>query len=155
MLAAAVVFNLPLDTPYHYLVPEALRTLIQPGQHVQAPFGVGNKPAVGYCVAVTTHPPTSKRLKSLTAILDREPLVTAAMLELTKWIADRYLCGWGQVLNSIIPAGVKSKAGTRELTFFRPVDDVEARLAKQKLPIKQHAVLEVLRPPASRCAWMN
>lgn len=148
VLAAAVVFNLPLDTPYHYLVPAALRTLIQPGQRVQAPFGVGNKPVIGYCVEVTTQPPTTKRLKSLTAILDREPLVTAAMLDLTKWIAARYLCGWGQVLNSIIPAGVKSKAGMRELTFFQPADDLPARLAKQKLPAKQHAVLEVLRSAA-------
>ena len=38
LLAAAVVFNLPLETPYHYLVPDALRPLIQPGQRVEVPF---------------------------------------------------------------------------------------------------------------------
>jgi primosomal protein N' (replication factor Y) (superfamily II helicase) len=145
LLAAAVVFNLPLETPYHYLVPDALRTLIQPGQRVEAPFGAGNKPSIGYCVDVTTQPPTTKRLKSITAILDREPLVTAAMLDLTKWIAERYLCGWGQVLNSIIPAGVKSKAGERELTFFRLAEDVEARLKQLKIPAKQQAVIQALK----------
>ena len=30
------------------------------------------------------------------------------MLDLTKWIAGRYLGGWGQVLDSVIPAGVKN-----------------------------------------------
>ncbi len=145
VLTAGVVFNLPLETPYHYLVPDALRTLIEPGQRVQAPFGAGNRPLIGYCVEVTTRLPTGKRLKSLTAILDREPLVTPAMLELTKWIGERYLCGWGQVLNSIIPAGVKSKAGTRELTCFRLAGDLADRLSKQKLPAKQQAVIDVLR----------
>lgn len=144
VLAAGVVFNLPLETPYHYLVPDALRGLIQPGQRVEAPFGTGNKPAIGFCVDVTTHPPTTKRLKSITAILDREPLVPAAMLDLTKWIAERYLCGWGQVLNSVIPAGVKSKAGERELTFFRLADDLESRLKSQKLPAKQQAVIQAM-----------
>lgn len=145
VLAAAVVFNLPLDTPYHYLVPDDLRALIQPGQRVQAPFGLGNKPNIGYCVEVTTQPPTTKRLKSLIAILDREPLVTPAMLDLTRWIATRYLCGWGQVLNSIIPAGVKSKAGERELTFFQSADDWKEKLGRQKLPAKQQAVMHALQ----------
>lgn len=145
VLAAEVVFNLPLETPYHYLVPDALRPLIQPGQRVEAPFGRGNKPAVGYCVGVTTRPETSKRLKSITAILDREPLVNPAMLELTKWIAARYLAGWGQVLSSVIPAGVKSKAGERELTFFRLIDDIDKRLGRTKLPAKQQAIIDVLR----------
>jgi len=145
LLAAEVVFALPLDTPYHYLVPDALRPMIQPGQRVEAPFGASNKPTIGYCVGVTTKPSTSKRLKTLTAILDREPLVTAGMLDLTKWIADRYLAGWGQVLSSIIPAGVKSKAGERELTFFQLAEDAAARLARGKLPAKQQAVLTALQ----------
>lgn len=145
VLSAAVVLNLPLDTPYHYLVPDALRPLIQPGQRVEVPFGMGNKRSIGYCVEVTTTPPTTKRLKSITAILDREPLATAAMLDLTRWIAARYLCGWGQVLNSVIPAGVKSKAGERELTFYRLADGAANRLADLKLPAKQQAIFEILK----------
>ena len=62
-LAAAVVFHLPLETPYHYLVPEALRPLIQPGQRVQAPFGAGNKPTIGYCVEVTSQPPSGQTVE--------------------------------------------------------------------------------------------
>ena len=65
VFAAAVVFNLPLETPYHYLVPDALRTLIQPGQRVQAPFGIGNKPIIGYCVEVTSQPPTAQTVEKV------------------------------------------------------------------------------------------
>ena len=117
-LLAEVVFDRPLTTVYHYLVPDDLRELIGAGQRIQAPFGRGDKPTIGYCVGLSTTIPTGKTLKTLTSLLDREPLVDARMLELTRWIANRYLCGWGQVLNSIVPAGVKSKAGTREVTFF-------------------------------------
>lgn len=151
MLAAAIVFALPLATPYHYLVPDALRALIQPGQRVEAPFGAGNKAMVGYCVDITSQPPTTKRLKSITAILDREPLVNAAMLDLTRWIAERYLCGWGQVLSSVIPAGVKSKAGERELTFFQLAENVTTKLKQLKLPAKQQAVIELLK--SSNRSW--
>ncbi len=44
----------------------------------------------------------------------------AKMLRLTRWIADYYLCGWGQVLHGVVPAGVRKLSGTRLLTHFRP-----------------------------------
>ena len=128
-LLAEVVFNRPLTTVYHYLVPNELRELIGPGRRVQVPFGRGNQSINGFCVGLSTQIPTGKALKTVTAVLDREPLIDARMLELTHWIAGRYLCGWGQVLESIIPAGVKSKAGTREVTFFGLAPDLVTRLA--------------------------
>jgi len=127
-LLAEVVFNRPLTTVYHYLVPNDLRELIGPGRRVQVPFGRGNQPTNGFCVGLSTQIPTGKALKTVTAVLDREALIDARMLELTRWIADRYLCGWGQVLESIIPAGVKSKAGSREVTFFALAPTLIAKL---------------------------
>lgn len=150
-LLADVVINRPLTTVFQYLIPTELRDLIGPGQRVEAPFGRGNKPTIGFCVGLSTGMPTGKTLKSLTAVLDREPLIDGRMLELTRWIADRYLCGWGQVLESIVPAGVKSRAGTREITFFAlspsllaGLGDREAMFARLKLPAKQRAVVEAL-----------
>lgn len=166
-LLAEVVFNRPLTTVFHYLVPNELRELIGPGQRVQVPFGRGNQTLNGYCVGLSTEIPSGKALKTIAAVLDREALIDARMLELTRWIADRYLCGWGQVLESIIPAGVKSKAGTREVTFFGLAPDLVTRLAHVpsppsvgergegtgseanrlialKLPAKQKAVIEAL-----------
>ncbi len=150
-LIADVVFNRPLTTVFQYLVPNELREMIGPGQRIDAPFGRGNKPTTGFCIGLTTELPVGRSLKSLSSVLDREPLVDARMLELTHWIADRYLCGWGQVLESIVPAGVKSKAGTREVTFFAlspslipRLVDRDAMFNELKLPAKQRAVLEVL-----------
>jgi primosomal protein N' (replication factor Y) len=155
-LIADVVFNRPLTTVFQYLVPGELREMIGPGQRIEAPFGRGNRPAVGFCVGLSTDLPVGKNLKTLTSVLDRLPLVDSQMLELTRWIADRYLCGWGQVLECIVPAGVKSNAGTRELTFFtlnpslfENPSEHETRIQDLKLPAKQRAVVEVLLAAAA------
>ena len=42
-IAAAVVFNKPLETAFHYLVPNGLREMIVPGQRVKVPFGRGDR----------------------------------------------------------------------------------------------------------------
>lgn len=155
-LVAEVVFNRPLTTVFQYVVPNDLRDLVSPGERIEAPFGRGNKPTVGFCVGLSTGLPIGKTLKTLTSVLDREPLVDGRMLQLTRWIADRYLCGWGQVLESIVPAGVKSRAGTREFTFFAlnpallpRLSDRELLFRELKLPAKQRAVFEVLTAAAS------
>ena len=127
-LIADVVFNRPLTTIYQYLVPEGLRDLIGPGQRVQVPFGRGDKVTDGYCVGLQTTLPAGRTLKTLAAVLDREPLIDGRMLTLTRWIADRYLCGWGQVLETVIPKGVKTNAGTRDVTFFVLADHVREML---------------------------
>ena len=151
---ARIVVNRPLETPFDYLVPDALREHLKPGMRVRVPFGGGHQRLVGYCVEVgpfsdligperfkNGQPP---KLKSLDEVLDREPLLTPRMLELTRWIAERYLCGWGQVLDGVVPAGVKKLAGTREILFLTAAAGVCETLSERKLGAKQKTVLEVL-----------
>ena len=147
-LAAQVVFNRPLATAFHYLVPDELRDQLEPGQRVRVPFGRGNRSTVGFCVGLERPPETLGRLKEIDSIVDARRLVDPAMLELTRWIAHRYLCGWGQVLESVIPAGVKRQAGTRQVRFFGLPEDFEQRLSDLgdgDLPRKQQAVVAALR----------
>ncbi|MEX0702323.1 MAG: primosomal protein N' [Planctomycetales bacterium] len=143
-VVAAVVFPRPMETVYHYLVPDALRELLAPGQRVKAPFGRGDRGTVGFCVGLGPVPEQSRRLKEIAEVLDREPLLDERMLELTRWIAERYLCGWGQVLDSVIPAGVKKRAGTRVVNHFELAPDVRAKLDELDLPAKQRGILAAL-----------
>ena len=132
VLLAEIVFNLPLERPYTYRIPEPLRGRLQAGQRVQAPLGRGNRSSVGYCVSV--HPAERGKargqLKDIESLLDDEPLLDAQMLSLTQWIGERYLCGWGQVLDSVIPAGVRHKSGTREVQHVRLAPAGAEALAK-------------------------
>ena len=144
VLVAEVVFNLPLERPYTYAIPDAIRDRIKAGQRVKAPLGRGNRSVVGYCVAVRPAEQSQRVLKPISELLDSEPLLDERMLELTHWIAERYLCGWGQVLDSVIPAGVRRKSGTREVQSFALTPGTEEKRATTRLSQQQKAVIEVL-----------
>ena len=80
-----------------------------------------------------------RAVKNLQRVLDEEALLTPSLLRLTRWLADYYLCGWGQVLHAVVPAGVRQQAGMRPQVFItaKPADELPAPLpaltAKQKL----------------------
>src|SRR3982750_1219561 len=146
-LFAEVVFDRPLDTAYTYGVPETLRDAVAIGKRVQTPFGRGDKQTVGFCVNVTETPP-GRTVKLITQVLDDEPLLDDNLLRLTRWMADYYLCGWGQVLNAVVPAGAKSQAGVRNAVFVQAVPKSELGRPVFSLTPKQKAVLEKLRKQA-------
>ena len=145
-LIAEIALTRTFEQTFSYVVPETLREFIAPGKRVEVPFGKGNRKELAFCVGLTQGGETgNRRLKEVAGVIDREPLVDAHLLELTRWIADRYLCGWGQALATAIPAGVKKGSGTRELTFFTLAKNFEQLLGGGKLPVKQAAIVEHLR----------
>lgn len=144
-LVATVVFVEGPVQPFDYSVPDALRDRLQPGMRVRVPLGRGNRPMVGYCVELATQRVVSRRLKPVARLVDDRGLFTPAMLRLTRWMAEHYICPWGQVLESVIPAGVRDQAGTRQAKLLRLPDDLSARLADQKLTTRQQQILDRLR----------
>ena len=152
VMVAEVVFNLPLERPYTYAIPDAIRDRIKAGQRVKAPLGRGNRNVVGYCVAVRSADQAQRVLKPITELLDSEPLLDERMLELTRWIGERYLCGWGQVLDSVIPAGVRRKSGTREVQSFILTPGNEEKLTTTRFSRQQTAVLAILQKADSPVA---
>lgn len=149
---AEVVFNLPLEKPYTYSIPDSLRDLLKTGMRVKAPLGRGNRTVVGYCVKIRQAESGQRKLKPIMEVLDSEPLLDEIMLRLTHWIAERYLCGWGQVLESVIPAGVKRKSGTRLVQSLTLSAAADTLIAKGKLPAKQQTVVDILRTATSPVA---
>src|SRR5262249_37946648 len=143
-LFAEVVFDRPLDHAYSYAVPERLRDAVAVGKRVQAPFGKGDKATVGYCVGLGETAP-ARAVKELVRVLDEQALLTPDLMRLTRGMADYYLCGWGQVLNAVVPAGAKERAGTRNLVFLEPVPESELPQPLPAITPKQATALEHLR----------
>jgi len=146
---AGVVFNRPLDQVFTYRVPAWLAEAIRPGARVKVPLGRGNTPAVGYCVRVDEGLPEGvepSKVKEVAEVVDNPPLIDAAMLELTRWMAGYYACAWGQALDAVVPAGVKKQAGTRVGVFLVVPEEVRAALetVRAGLPPKQAEALAVL-----------
>ncbi len=143
-LYADIVFDRPLDHAYSYAVPSDLVDRIGVGKRVEAPFGRGDKATIGYCVRVHDVVPT-REVKTIVRVLDDEALLTDSLLRLTRWMADYYLCGWGQVLKAVLPAGVRDQAGTREAVFVEAVPENELADEQPNLTPKQSQALECLR----------
>ncbi len=143
-LVASVV---PVRGPrqeFDYLVPDGIRDRIEPGCRVKVPLGHGNRLVVGYCVRLENRTVGSRRLKPIGELIDRRSLLSPAMLRLTQWIAERYLCSWVQVLETVLPAGVRVKAGTRLTTLLSIEPEVAGRLSHLELPKKQAVVMRIL-----------
>lgn len=130
--------------PYDYEVPDSLREQLQPGMRVQAPLGRGDRKRVGYCVQLSNSLDTPRRLKSIIRALDPQSLLSPALLDLTHWMSEHYLCPLGQVLEAVVPSGVRGQAGTRQKVYLRVPASTTARLTQLKLPRKQARALRIL-----------
>jgi primosomal protein N' (replication factor Y) len=152
IVVADVVFAAGPTGTYTYRVPERLLKSAEPGRRVRAPFGRGNRLVTGYCVEVAARAIDRRRLKDISGVVDDQALLSPAMLRLTRWIAEHYLCEWGQALEAVLPAGVRGKAGTRVATFLEISEQGRTALATEKLPKKQKQALAVLADEARALA---
>jgi primosomal protein N' (replication factor Y) len=144
---ADIVFDRPLDHAFTYAVPDALRACVGAGKRVLVPFGKGDRPTTGFCVRVSEAPP-AREVKAVLRVLDDAALLDDNLMRLTRWMADYYLCGWGQVLNAVIPSGVREQSGTRSAVFLEAVPETELPTSLPPLTVKQKSVLEFLRTAA-------
>ncbi len=143
-LIARVVFPAVLDQTYDYRIPDALAGEVEPGRRVRVPLGHGNQTRLAYCVEVDTQPATRRKLKDVASVVDKRRLLSPSMLRLTRWMSERYLCSWGEVLEGVLPAAVRDHAGTRVAELLSVPPEVIERLNELQLPAKQKAALEAL-----------
>lgn len=101
---AQVAVELPLDNLLDYHIPASLRQRCQVGQRVMVPLGARH--ILGYIVGLAETSAVPE-LKEVLDILDDRPLLTPELLRLTRWMADYYLCPWGQVLKAAVPEGFR------------------------------------------------
>ncbi|HVX15682.1 MAG TPA: primosomal protein N' [Pirellulales bacterium] len=141
---ATLVLATGLERELDYLVPDDLRPRLEVGQRVRVPLGRGDRPVVGYCVALEHRPVAGRPLKSIREVIDERSLLSPSMIRLTRWMAEHYLCPLGQVLEAVLPAGVRSQAGTKLTTFLSAVPDAVGRIKELKIPKKQAEILRYL-----------
>ena len=111
---ATVVLPDGVDKPLDYLVPERLVGTVEPGRRVTVPLGRANRERIAYCVAIRSGELPVAPLKEVIGVEDSAPLLSPRMLELTKWMAERWMARWGEVLEAVLPSGVRLARGTRQ-----------------------------------------
>lgn len=96
-----LAFNLPVDKPFTYRVPEGDDVSV--GARATAPFQ--GRTLTGFVVSAPDRPPPGVEPRMLSGIVDGGPLVDGGMLALARWIADTYLCSLGEALAAMVPGG--------------------------------------------------
>lgn len=138
-------FEKNLDEPLTYIVPNELMDMIKVGQRVGAPLG-RTREETGFVVGLVKDAP-ERDYRKIIRILDPEPLIDDHLLRLTGWMAEYYLCSWGQVLASVIPAGAVSTATPRGSTVYEPTETLFGE--EVKLTPAQMKVRDILKQAKS------
>lgn len=94
---------------FEYRIPDGLTDFIAVGHRVLVPFGprqiqgyvIDIKDEVGY---------DPSKIKPITRALDVQPVLTAELIKLSKDLADYYVTSYISVIETILPAALKSKS---------------------------------------------
>jgi primosomal protein N' (replication factor Y) len=109
---ARVALNRPVRREFSYIVPDALAADVVPGVRVSVPFGARSELGVVVGVDSETDLPPG-RLRAVRAVLDAEPVLGPELVELARWIAERYACALGEALAALLPATLKRSTRAR------------------------------------------
>ncbi|GMQ90028.1 MAG: primosomal protein N' [Gammaproteobacteria bacterium] len=107
--APAKVFRIAVPAPlrqcFDYSVPPRV-PCPAPGVRVRVPFG--RRELVGVLIDVLDETPVDRqRLKPVLEVLDRDPVLPAALLDLLRWAAAYYHHPLGEVLKTALPAALR------------------------------------------------
>ncbi len=93
------------DKKYSYLVPENLIGRAVEGSRVTVPFGRGNILKQGMIIKVEAKEEVPQNLKSITELIDDEPVLNDEMLKMCLWMKEQTFCTYYDAVKAMLPAG--------------------------------------------------
>ncbi len=115
-----------IDRIYRYDIPTEISDKIRLGMRVIVPFGKGDTVRKGYVVGLDKKNDEEK-LKSIIKLIDKEPVFSEELLQLAKWMQEKYYTTLVDCINCIIPsqmalneANPKKYIILKELLFKEP-----------------------------------
>ncbi len=147
-----VAVPVPLRRTFTYRVPTGQRKDVAIGARVRVPFGRRSvKATVVSCPAEA--PDAGVEIRDLEAALPASPTLDEHLLELTRFVADYYLCSWGEAIEAALPPD--PPAPKRASRAQAPPAEAPARPPfEPPVPTPaQTAVLAELLPAAGRRAF--
>lgn len=107
-LLVDVCFPLPIEGPYTYLTPEALRNRVGFGRRVLAPFR--KKIRAGFIVGLNPTNEFDAKIKDIYDIPDEAVCFDQAWWDFIKWVSNYYMTPTGLVLKTAIPSGFERRS---------------------------------------------
>ncbi len=106
-----VILPLPLPAFFTYSVPIVISSEIAVGKRVLVPFGK-HKFYAAIIHHIHTQKPSNYQTKEILNVLDETPIVNEKQLALWIWIAEYYMCTYGEVMAIALPSAFKLASET-------------------------------------------
>lgn len=97
-----------VDGLFDYIIPDAMEKKVAAGLRIVVPFGAGNRLVEGIIVELANSS-DCKKLKKISRLIDVYPLCTPELMQLAKWIKDRWFCSYYKALRLVLPPGISIK----------------------------------------------
>jgi len=101
---AKIVVGLPIEGPFDYSIPREIAKEIKIGSRVIVPFK--NFKKIGYVVELSKFTKI-KKIKTITSLIDYEPIFDKDTLSLLKKLASYYCCSWGEMIETALPSSIR------------------------------------------------
>ncbi|MFC4097046.1 replication restart helicase PriA [Euzebyella saccharophila] len=137
-----VVLPIPLEKLFTYSITQAEGENLKPGMRVAVPFGK-SKIYTGLVHRVHNEPPQAYEAKEIDRILDEHPIVNPFQLKHWQWIAEYYMCTFGEVFRSAVPSAFLLESETLILL------STEAVIEESALEDDEFLVFEALQHQSS------
>lgn len=105
------------DMLFDYSVPDFLISSVKAGVRVFVPFGNGSKKRIGIVFSVRKEKEISPKVKSVSGVLDLEPLLTQEMLLTANFVREQTFCTYFDACKQFLPIGYSTK-----ITVFYAAD---------------------------------
>jgi primosomal protein N' (replication factor Y) len=132
---ARIVIPSPLKQPLMYEVPLDLRDQVSVGMRVLIPLG--KRKVVGIVFEMMSETDLTET-RPILALLDQQPILDSALIQLSRWMAQYYLATIGEVLGTILPPTLRGESQrtvvARPGSFLvsHPLDQKILALLRQK-----------------------
>ncbi len=108
-----VVFPLPLEKPLYYKIPPCHKDKVREG--VRVILNLKERKMTGIVVKVLDKIPNEfiKECKEIEEVIDENPILSKAVLELTRRLSEYYLVPWGEFIKLSLPPSLILKTISR------------------------------------------
>ncbi|WDF83677.1 primosomal protein N' [Lacticaseibacillus pabuli] len=113
MAYARIIVDVPTmqtNHPYDYLIPDNLADQVAPGKRVVVSFGKGTRQVMGMVVGMRDQTDFDGEVKSVLRVLDDQPVISAELLALSKWLATDTFSFWISCLQTMLPNALKTES---------------------------------------------
>ena len=137
-----VALAVPLRRTFTYSIPDFLHEAVSPGTRVVVPFG--KRSLVGVVTTMRDAPPAETKTREIAQVLDAEPALSPALLDLGSWLSNYYVAPVGEVMRAMLPPAIEVRQ-SREVALTQAGSAALEKLrAQSDLRESQQAELAVL-----------